>query len=291
MRALTVGGIRGGYVEKSGIRRQRSSYCNPVIRDNGQDKPSVSEIAKTENSTILKSLSATGTVAAVVVGIASLSAGLSWGIILIVFFLAATAVSRIGAHAKRIATGDVVDKGGARDAWQVFANGGPFAAAAVASVLWPSYAWQIIGIGAIAASSADTWSTEIGTLSRHAPRSFIGLRTVPPGTSGGVTWLGMCAAVCGAAIVALAALLLGWHRSAVCAALVGGVGGALVDSILGGTLQVRLRCPKCDKSTERIIHVCGTTTQIVGGLHWMNNDVVNFVSSIAGALIGGACLL
>jgi uncharacterized protein (TIGR00297 family) len=211
--------------------------------------------------------------------------------VLIAFFVAATAVSRIGAQTKRIATGDMVDKGGARDAWQVLANGGPFAVAAVASVLWPSHQWQIFGIGAIAASSADTWSTEIGTLSSHTPRSIIGFRAVPPGTSGGVTWLGTCAAFGGAAIVALAAFLLGWHRGAVCAALVGGFGGSLVDSILGGTLQVRRRCPQCDKATERTIHVCGTTTEIVGGLHWLNNDAVNLVSSIAGALIGGACLL
>ncbi|MEO8575355.1 MAG: DUF92 domain-containing protein, partial [Gemmatimonadales bacterium] len=94
----------------------------------------------------------------------------------------------------------------------------------------------------------------------------------------------------GAAIIAIAALLLGWHRDAACAALVGGLGGSLVDSIIGASIQVRRRCPSCEKPTERTIHACGTTTVIAGGLRWLDNDAVNFVSSIAGALIGGVCL-
>ncbi|MEO8577691.1 MAG: DUF92 domain-containing protein, partial [Gemmatimonadales bacterium] len=155
-----------------------------------------------------------GSIAAVLVATACVAAGWTWAIILIVFFVAGTGVSRIGGQAKRIAMGDVVDKSGARDAFQVFANGGPFAAAAIASIFWPSHAWQVAGIGAIAASSADTWATEIGTLSKHPPRSIMGFRAVSPGTSGGVTWLGMCAALIGAAIIAIAALLLGWHRDA-----------------------------------------------------------------------------
>ena len=235
-------------------------------------------------------LTTDGAIAAAIVGAACIAAGWSWVIILIVFFLAGTAVSRIGGKAKRARTGDVVDKGGPRDARQVLANGGPFAAAAIASVVWPSHAWQIAGIGAIAASSADTWATEIGTLSTHSPRSIFRLQPVPPGTSGGVTWLGMCAAFAGAAIVALAAFLSGWHVSTVCAALVGGFGGSLVDSMLGGSLQVRRWCPHCNTATERSIHTCGTKTDIAGGIRWLNNDAVNFVSSIAGALIGGICL-
>src|SRR5687768_3543145 len=158
-----------------------------------------------------KALSTSGAVAAVVVATACVAAGWGWGIILIVFFVAGTAVSRIGGKAKRLATGDVVEKGSARDAWQVFANGGPFAAAAIASIVWPSHVWQIAGVGAIAASSADTWATEIGTLSSQMPRSILGFQPVPTGTSGGVTWLGMCAAIGGALLIAMVALLAGWH--------------------------------------------------------------------------------
>ena len=237
-----------------------------------------------------KALSTSGAVAAVFVGTACVAAGWSWAIILIVFFVAGTTVSHIGAKAKRLATGDVVEKGGARDAWQVLANGGPFAAAAIASIVWPSHVWQIAGVGAIATSSADTWATEIGTVSKQMPRSILSLRPVPTGTSGGVTWLGMCAAIGGASLIALVAFLAGWHGAAICAALVGGVGGCVFDSILGASLQVRRWCARCEKATERSIHVCGTTTGIAGGIRWLNNDAVNFLSSISGALMGAACL-
>jgi uncharacterized protein (TIGR00297 family) len=237
-----------------------------------------------------RALSTSGAVAAVLVATACVAAGWSWAIILIVFFVAGTTVSHIGGQSKRFLTEDVVEKGGARDAWQVLANGGPFAAAAIASIVWPSDVWQIAGVGAIAASSADTWATEIGTLSKQMPRSILGFRPVPTGTSGGVTWLGMCASIGGALLIALVAFLAGWRDASICAALVGGVGGCLVDSILGASLQVRRWCARCEKTTERTIHACGTTTGIAGGVRWLNNDAVNFLSSIAGGLMGAVCL-
>jgi len=236
-------------------------------------------------------LTTRGAVAGVIVAAACVAAGWSWGIILVVFFVGGTTLSHIGRQSKRLATGDIVGKGGPRDAWQVFANGGPFAAAAIASVAWPSHAWQVFGAGAIAASSADTWATEIGTLSRNAPRSIIRWTHVRPGTSGGVTWLGMCAALGGAALIALVTFLAGWPWIAVCAALVGGFMGSLVDSLLGAALQVKRWCPRCEKPTERVTHVCGTTTDIVGGITWLDNDAVNLLSSITGALMGTVCLL
>ena len=285
MRALTVGGIWGGYVEK--VRHPPVTIKVIAIRRFALTK---NKLQMPQTITHRAGLTTDGAIAAVIVGAACIAAGWSWAIILIVFFLAGTAVSHTGTKAKRARTGDVVDKGGPRDSRQVLANGGTFAAAAIASVVWPSHAWQIAGIGAIAASSADTWATEIGTLSTHSPRSIFRFQPVPPGTSGGVTWLGMCAAFAGAAIVALAAFLSGWHVSTVCAALIGGFGGSLVDSMLGASLQLRRWCPQCSSATERRIHTCGTKTEIAGGIRWLNNDAVNFMSSIAGALIGGVCL-
>lgn len=235
-------------------------------------------------------LSNTGAVAAVAVASACVAAGWSWAIILIAFFVTSTMLSSVGGQAKRIATRGVVDKEGARDAWQVLANGGPFAAAAIASILWPSHLWQILGAGAIAASTADTWSTEIGTLSKQGPRSILQWTPVPPGTSGGVTWLGICAALSGAGLIALITFLMGWPREAACAAIVGGFGGSLVDSALGSAVQVRRWCPHCDKPTEQAVHLCDTTTDIVGGIPLMDNDVVNLLSSLTGAFIGAGCL-
>jgi uncharacterized membrane protein len=44
------------------------------------------------------------------------------------------------------------------------------------------------------------------------------------------------------------------------------------------------RCPRCAKDTEKRLHGCGTPTEYQRGWRWMNNDVVNLVSSAVGAL-------
>lgn len=237
-----------------------------------------------------RALSDSGALAAVAVATACAAAGLSWAGLLIAFFLAGTALSRIDGGAKRALVGQIVGKSGARDALQVFANGGPFAAIAIASVAWPSPRWQILGAAAIASSSADTWATEIGTLSRRPPRSIVSGSTVTAGTSGGVTWLGMCAALVGAAFIACIALLSGWPLRAAYAAIVGGFAGSVIDSILGATMQTRRRCGTCGKDTERVIHGCGSSTEIIGGVRWLDNDAVNLVSSIGGAVTGALWL-
>jgi uncharacterized protein (TIGR00297 family) len=209
---------------------------------------------------------------------------------LLAFFFAGPFLSRVGNDANRRATADFVEKGGARDARQVIANGGPFAIAAVASVIWPHLAWHFAGAGAIAASSADTWATEIGGLSRSRPRLITSLVPVSAGTSGGVTLLGTAASLGGAALIALVTFLMGWPGRAVCASLVGGVMGSLIDSLLGATVQLRRRCPRCATETERNVHTCGTTTEVIGGVRWIDNDVVNLISSLCGAALGALCI-
>ena len=37
--------------------------------------------------------------------------------------------------------------------------------------------------------------------------------------------------------------------------------------------------------TERIVHDCGTTTELAGGVAWLDNDAVNLVSSVAGGVL------
>jgi uncharacterized protein (TIGR00297 family) len=188
-------------------------------------------------------------------------------------------------------TNDVIAKGGNRDAWQVFANGGPFAAAAVASLFDPSLSGTVIGAAAIAASTADTWATEIGTLSTRLPRSILTLCEVDPGTSGGVSLLGTIGSVAGAGFIAIVVLFGGWGWTSACAALIGGTFGSFMDSMLGATAQEKRWCHACGRGTERAVHTCGSETSFAGGVSWIGNDAVNFLSSIAGALTGYLCLL
>ena len=67
----------------------------------------------------------------------------------------------------------------------------------------------------------------------------------------------------------------------------GGIVGSLVDSLLGATCQAVYRCPRCGTDTERRVHSCGARTVHVRGLRWLDNDAVNALSTVAGALASG----
>jgi uncharacterized protein (TIGR00297 family) len=231
-------------------------------------------------------LSRTGSGAAVAVGGAAAAAGWSWAVLLVLYFVSSVALTRFRAAAKAARTSGVVAKGGARDAVQVLANGGVFGLAGLLWLVSGWEAWRALAAGALAAAASDTWATEIGTLAGRPPRSIVSWRHVPTGTSGGVSAPGIAAAIAGAAFVALAMLALGWPRSTAAAGFAGGVAGSTIDSLLGGTVQVRRWCDRCNAPTERKTHGCGATTHVVGGIAWLDNDAVNALSTACGGLLG-----
>jgi len=233
---------------------------------------------------LTRTLSPSGAVAGAVVGTLCMAAGWSWGLLLISLFVSASALSRVDEKRKLARISPVVEKGDERDAGQVLANGGVFAAAALGQLLAPSPVWMALGVGAIAASTADTWATEVGTLSRREPVSILSGRRVPAGTSGAITLLGSLAGVAGAAFIAAEAALASWPVSFAAGAL-GGVAGALTDSVLGATIQARRWCEACATSTERKVHSCGKPTLHAAGMRGFDNDVVNAVCSAVGALV------
>ena len=210
---------------------------------------------------------------------------------LLAFFTSSSALSRFGQRRK--ASGALVQaKGARRDAWQVLANG---SWATLCLALGQRRAF----VGALAAAGADTWATELGMLSRRQPRLITTMRRVPAGTSGGITPEGLAASLGGALIVGLAWSLLGgrWRirlpaprrwQAAVLVAAICGVGGSLVDSLLGATVQALYRCPQCSAETEEPVHrACGQATRLVRGYRWITNDTVNAIATLAGAAIGG----
>ena len=233
------------------------------------------------------SLSTSGALAAILTGTVSTAAGGQWGALLVAYFVAATLLSRLGRQRKEALTSTVVAKGGPRDATQVIANGGVYAAClAVAAFAADrtSILLDVAALGALAASSADTWATELGTLYGAAPRSLRNFKPLPPGTSGAVSAIGCIAMCAGAFFIAMGARLLGLaHTAAVVA--VAGVAGALADSLLGATLQERRWCATCAIATERRVHDCGAETSLRGGFRWMDNDVVNLVATVVGAAV------
>lgn len=233
-------------------------------------------------------LSTGGAAAAAALGTVAVGAGWSWGAVLIAYFVSSALLTRFRAVTKAERTDGRVAKAGPRDVEQVAANGGVFGAVALGYWAHPDPVWQALGAGALAASAADTWATELGTLARTEARSIIGWHLVPTGTSGGVTPQGFLASAAGAGFVALTAWAVGWPMVAVVSALAGGFFGAVMDSVIGATIQARRHCAQCNMLTEQVVHRCGNSTSIVGGLAWLDNDGVNSLATLYGALFGAA---
>lgn len=215
-------------------------------------------------------LSPAGTLSALAIGTA-VTLGAGWrGLVLLFVFLITSSLLTPG--------------GGKRRPVQVFANGGVAAACALLALWHPGF--RVAMTGAIAAAAADTWATEIGGRSRSSPRLITTWRTVPPGTSGGLTTLGTAGALAGALLISFSALLLRvitlndalWVAAA-------GLGGSLFDSLLGALLQARWRCTGCGAVSETAIHQCGGRGEPLSGLRWMTNDAVNALATLAGALL------
>ncbi|KAI1656005.1 integral membrane protein DUF92-domain-containing protein [Daldinia decipiens] len=219
-------------------------------------------------------------------------------VLLCVFFLAGTRVTKIKAnvksgltlHSRGSAGGE-----GPRTHIQVLAN------SLMASILTLMHAYQlrarrdtvvthreipegsfcyrwrgdvlVLGIIAnYAAVCADTFSSELGILSRSSPRliTSFSLRKVPPGTNGGVTLWGLVAGLLGSMIIVATALMflpfcgedtrgkvgggeswttgqkatLAWSLS------LWGALGSLLDSFLGGWFQRSVRDVRSGKIVE-----------------------------------------
>lgn len=262
------------------------------------------------------SLTRSGAAAAMVVGSVAMSTGVSWGVYLVLWFVSASLVSRLGVHVKRRRTASVLPPREARDAWQVLANGGVFALLA-GWTLWQSGPGNaethavsgaanmsanlsanmaanmaaIMAAAALAAAGADTLATEIGTWLGGTPRSLRTGRAVPPGTSGAVSLAGSLALVAGALGYAGMATGLGlipvntWPLVATAATL-----GALADSLLGAWLQTERWCANCREPTEQNPHVCGTLTTPRRGWTVLDNDGVNLLCTLSGAIVAGIWL-
>lgn len=180
---------------------------------------------------------------------AAVGAAVVWGLglagltLLFVFFLTGSLLTQLSGGS-----------GGRRNARQVVANGGVAAAAALLGT-WPAAA------GAIAAATADTWATEIGSFSRTRPRLITTGAAVAPGTSGGVTLLGTGGALAGAGLIGvLAAVLAPGGAAGALSITIAGFGGMLGDSLLGAAVQDRLP--------------------------WLDNDMVNVGATLVGAGLG-----
>jgi uncharacterized protein (TIGR00297 family) len=234
------------------------------------------------------SLSKSGVAGAMLVGTIIFGlGGWAWGVLLVMFFVSSSALSHFK-ESRKAALAEKFSKGHQRDLAQTLANGGAGALLALANFIWPHPLWWAAFVGALATVTADTWATELGVLSGSAPRLVTTGKAVEAGTSGGVTLLGTLAALSGALLIGLVAVLLdATHPPAlILVGLLAGLSGSLIDSALGATVQAIYFCDSCGKETERYpMHTCGplARTRPVRGWRWLDNDWVNFISSVGGA--------
>lgn len=234
------------------------------------------------------SLSLSGAFAAAAIGgLVFGLGGFSWAVLLLAFFISSSALSRVFRKRKATLT-EKFSKGSRRDWEQVLANGGLGALLAVTYDLTGEPIWAFVAFaGAMAAVNADTWATELGVLGARPPRLITTGQVVEKGTSGAISWVGNLAVLGGAGLIGIAAGLVSPENSFPALAgviLLGGMSGALFDSLLGASLQAIYFCPNCQKQTERHPrHTCQNQTVHLRGWRWINNEMVNFACSVVGA--------
>ena len=199
------------------------------------------------------------------------------------FFISCTIVGKISKSIRSSSSGREVaeKKGHRRDFMQVLANG---LMATVAAMLWsvsPETKALVMFGAVIAEATSDTFAGEIGRLSRKQPISILNFRPVPVGLSGGVTVLGLVAA-----LISSAAIAFFWYRwfdmvTIPGAVLVGTIGfaGCILDSVLGAGVQGIYYDPELRQFSEDK-EKDGRQLELSRGLSWVDNDIVNLISNV-----------
>lgn len=203
-----------------------------------------------------KSLDMFGSAVMIIMGIVIIfSGGVSW-LLLIVLFLVMSLLATKFSKKYKMSLGEFE---GRRTSKNVISNG----VVACFMAAFGGYYLPFVGgfIGAIATATADTLASEIGVLDKN-PRLITTFQKVDPGTNGAISPLGTGIAIVGAAIIGIAAFILGVlpdFLPAIVVAVVSGTVGCFADSILGALFENQ---------------------------GWLTNEHVNLFATIVGAIVG-----
>ncbi|WP_244440877.1 DUF92 domain-containing protein [Neobacillus jeddahensis] len=232
----------------------------------------------------VKSLSKSGSIAAIIVGMAVFIGFGVKGLILLGSFFASSSLWSNYKSSRKKEIEEKLAKGARRDWRQVFANGG---AAVFFSVLHYFYGGWMPLIGfmvTLASANSDTWASEIGSLSRRNPLYIRTFRRIEKGTSGAISFLGSSAALIGSLFISL---IGGWlfHLDSTVTILIFLFGfiGNVIDTLMGAFYQQEYICKNCGLMTEKKIH-CHLETTRIKGFTFVDNDMVNFLSGFMAAI-------
>eukprot|EP00092_Neocalanus_flemingeri_P016637 GFUD01017998.1.p1 GENE.GFUD01017998.1~~GFUD01017998.1.p1 ORF type:complete len:333 (+),score=74.24 GFUD01017998.1:91-1089(+) len=255
-----------------------------------------------------KSLSTSGALLALVVGFCLTLAHYSFFLCLLAFFITSSKATKYKQEIKAKQEEDFKE-GGQRNWLQVLCNGGM---AFELSLLYlldigssdlpvdfrHHYRASWLGmavLGAISCCNGDTWASELGTvLARGDPFLITTFQKVPRGTNGGVTPVGLLSSFVGGLVIGVA-YFVGVLMSAASMDMevapnqilvilvggLGGLGGSLLDSLLGASLQFSGK----DAKTGKIVEVAREGVIPIAGKMVLDNHSVNLVSSILTALL------
>ena len=248
-------------------------------------------------------LSKDGAIAAAIVGAATLSASYPCACLLLCFYLTSSKLTEMGAARKAAMEADYKGKGGKRTAWQVAANAGVPTVLAVAHAAaegGPDAAPLAAAILAFfACCCGDTWASEIGVLSTDKPKLITTGAEVPAGTNGGVTALGLAASAAGGAFMGLVWMITSavgggaggvpapTLRWSLLVGIAAGLGGSLIDSLLGATVQYSGQ-DKAGKIYNKPVQ--GVELKRISGKDWITNGTVNVLSATITAVLALALI-
>lgn len=257
-----------------------------------------------------RSLSASGAVAALMIGFLTFYASFAFGMLLIAFFLTSSRATKVDSRRKAEIEADHKE-GGHRNWVQVLCNSVLATAAALdhrfgvpggpaAALPYPLGAHGARAtfcaaavLGHYACCNGDTWASELGVLAAGSPRLITTWRRVPPGTNGGVSLWGTLASLAGGLVIGVTAWLVSAADAPGGAALgpaahvligcAAGIGGSAVDSLLGATVQFS----GVRESDRRQVARPGPGVKHVSGYNVIGNHAVNFFSTAVAAAASG----
>ena len=225
-------------------------------------------------------LTPSGVMIAIVLGfIVFWTGGVSAMAVFLFFFLSASMLSRLSDSRNTIA-----EKTGRRDMMQVIANGVP--AALMLVLYWISDNPLFLGAfaAAMAEAESDTAASSIGMLSSKPPLSILTFTPVPPGLSGGVSFLGTVSALAFSSLIAILHMgTSGCSFKELFLIAASGFLGSLFDSFLGASVQVHYRREDGSLTEKRFEN--GRKLERARGIPLIDNDAVNLLSGLFSAAI------